>query len=198
MIADILLFDLGGVVLDIDFERVFERWAFTANRLSDELEGLFPREVFDAYQAGRIDNATFHNEVCSALDVDMEEVDFFDGWNRVFVGEMPDIYDLLQQATRNRYPLFLFSNTNAAHETYIRRRFHGVLRHFKSEFLSHRMGLLKPDAAAFQVIIDEIGPAEKILFFDDTLDNVEAAQLSGMRAVLVNSDTTVQDTLRMT
>jgi putative hydrolase of the HAD superfamily len=136
--------------------------------------------------------------VCSALDVDLNEADFFDGWNRVFVGEMPDIYDLLEQATRNRYPLFLFSNTNAAHETYIRRRFQGVLRHFKGEFLSHRMGFLKPEAEIFQVVIDEIGPADKILFFDDTLDNVEAAQLSGMHAVHVTTETTVQDTLRMT
>jgi len=63
-------------------------------------------------------------------------------------------------------------------------------------FTSCDIGLRKPEAAAFAHIVSEIGvPASRILFFDDTLENVEGARACGLQAVHVTSDETVKETL---
>ena len=69
-----------------------------------------------------------------------------------------------------------------------------MLGHFRKVFASHEMGLRKPEAAAFAHIAKEIGvPAERILFFDDSLGHVEAARACGLQAVHVTSDETVRE-----
>ena len=59
---------------------------------------------------------------------------------------------------------------------------------FRKIFVSSTIRLRKPDAAAFQFVVEEIGvPASRIVFFDDSLANVEGARACGLQAVLVKS-----------
>ena len=71
-----------------------------------------------------------------------------------------------------------------------------MLAHFRKVFTSYEMGSRKPEPAAFAHIATEIGvPAERILFFDDTLGNVEGGRACGLQAVDVVSDETVRETI---
>jgi HAD superfamily hydrolase (TIGR01509 family) len=87
-----------------------------------------------------------------------------------------------------RLPLYAFTNSNPTHQAFWAPRYAELLKSFRKVFVSSEMGLRKPEAVAFAAIAREIGvPVERIMFFDDTRANVEAALAIGMPAVLVRS-----------
>lgn len=186
--ADALLFDLGRVVLDLDFNRTLRLWARHAGCEPAQLANRFLRdELYQRHEKGEISDEAFFAGLRSTLGVALSDAEFIEGWNAIFIGEMPGISELLARAAR-RLPLFAFSNTNAAHVAYFSGRFATVLSHFREVFVSSAIGLRKPDAEAYNHVVRAIGvPAERIVFFDDLAENVEAARERGLKAVLVTS-----------
>jgi glucose-1-phosphatase len=193
---DTILFDLGGVVFDIDFRRAVAHWAAAASCDASVLRARFSHD--DAgrrYETGRLSDAAFFQSLRASLGVDLSDAVLLDGWNAIFAGEVPGIAGLLAKAATRR-PLYAFSNTNPAHQAYFSTHFAAVLGHFTHVFLSSDIGLRKPDANAFRFVVNAIGiPAPRILFFDDSLANVEGARACGIRAVHVTGRSTVSDTL---
>jgi HAD superfamily hydrolase (TIGR01509 family) len=131
----------------------------------------------------------------TACGIEISDAQFLDGWNAIFVGEMPGIAGLLGQASR-QIPLYAFTNSNRAHERCWSQRFAAVLRHFRHIYVSSTIGLRKPKPEAFDHVIREIGvPAERLMFFDDAVENVDAARTRRMPAVHVKSIADVADAL---
>jgi glucose-1-phosphatase len=190
--ADALLFDLGRVVIDIDFSRAFALWAAHARCDQKLIEECYRRDVsYRRHETGEIDSMTFFAGLQSAFGIDISHDRFLAGWNAIFVGEMPGMADLLARAAR-RLPLYAFTNSNPDHELVWSKRFAGILGHFKEVYVSSTIGLRKPDAAAFDYVVKAIGvPAERVVFFDDGLENVEAARARGLQAVHVRSSADV-------
>jgi glucose-1-phosphatase len=193
---DALLFDLGGVVLDIDLRRVFARWAELTSSDAALLQTRFlPDETFIRHETGQLADEAFYQRLRAQLGVDLSDTEILDGWNAIFVGEMPGISGVLARAGA-KLPLYAFSNTNRPHHAYFAERFADVLGHFRQVFTSSDIGLRKPDAEAFEFVLDAIGiPAGRILFFDDSQANVEGARACGLQAIHVTSTSTVPDTL---
>lgn len=186
--ADALLFDLGRVVLDLDFNRTLRLWAHHAACEPAQLANKFLRDdLYQRHEKGEISDEAFFAGLRSSLGVALSDTEFVEGWNAIFVGEMPGISRLLTRAAQ-RLPLYAFSNTNAPHVAYFSAQFAGVLGHFREIFVSSAIGLRKPDADAYDHVVQAIGmPAERIVFFDDLAENVEGARNRGLRAVLVTS-----------
>ena len=187
--ADALLFDLGRVVLDIDFSKVVACWAGHAGCEPAHLAGRFSwrDEFYQQHEKGEISDADFFAALRALLGVELSDAQFLEGWNKIFAGEMPGIAPLLQRAAQ-RLPLYAFSNTNAAHVEHFSETYAGVLGHFREIFLSSAIGLRKPDAAAYDHVVKAIGvPASRIVFFDDLADNIDGARACGLTAVHVTS-----------
>lgn len=186
--ADVLLFDLGRVVLDISFDRVMACWAGHAGCTPDDLAARFiVDDSFKHHEIGRIDDAAFFANLRQSLGITITDAQFLEGWNAIFTGEMPGIAPLLAGAAR-RLPLYAFSNTNPAHVAHFSRAYTDVLSHFREIFLSSSIGLRKPDAEAYDHVIKAIGvPASRILFFDDSAANIEGARARGLSAIHVTS-----------
>jgi HAD superfamily hydrolase (TIGR01509 family) len=111
------------------------------------------------------------------------------------VREIAPTVDLLR-AARAHVPCHVFSNTNAAHQQAWSAMFPRVVESVDSIFASHRMGCRKPERRSFEQIARALGvPLESILFFDDTLENVEGAQAAGLQAVHVRSPADVRNAL---
>jgi glucose-1-phosphatase len=185
---DVLLFDIGRVVLDIDFNRVMTRWADHAGCTATDLAGRFAvDDSFRHHEVGRIDDAAFFHHLRGSLGISISDAQFLDGWNAIFAGEMPGMSTLLAKAGQ-RLPLYAFSNTNPAHVAHFSHAYADVLGHFSEIFLSSSIGLRKPDAAAYDHVVQAIGvPASRILFFDDAEANIEGARSQGLAAVHVTS-----------
>jgi glucose-1-phosphatase len=194
--ADALLFDLGRVVLDIDFNKTLSCWAAHAGCEPAHLLGQFARdEIYHRHERGEISDGEFFAGLRASLGVELSDTQFLDGWNAIFTGEMPGIAGLLESAAE-RLPLYAFSNTNRAHVAHFSETYADVLRNFREIFLSSSIGLRKPEPAAYDHVVQAIGvPPERIVFFDDLAENIEGARARGLLAVHVTSPDDVADAL---
>jgi putative hydrolase of the HAD superfamily len=79
---------------------------------------------------------------------------------------------------------------------HVSQHFADVLGHFREIFMSPTIGLRKPDAEAYDHVVKAIGvPAQRIVFFDDLMENIEGARARGLTAVHVTSTRDVADAL---
>ncbi len=181
-----LLFDLGGVVIQNDINRIFARWAEHAGcDLADIRKKISFNEYYTRCECGETDITGYFAHLRTTHGINISDKQFLDGWNSIFVGEMPGISLLLEKAKAN-FPLYAFTNTDRSHERVWSVRFSSVLSHFKRIFVSSTIGMRKPHAAAFNYVVQEIGvSASRIMFFDDVRENVEGAIASGLQAVQV-------------
>lgn len=191
-----LLFDLGGVVIDVDFERVFRAWQPLSRLPLAQIRERFRFDLaYQRHERGEIDVAAYCAHLASALDLQAEPAQIAHGWDAIFVGDIAETLAMVR-AMRGRLPCHAFSNTNAAHMVAWSRLYPRVVQAFDRIFVSHQIGLRKPERAAFEHVADAIGVApEAILFFDDLLDNVEGARTAGLQAVHVRSPRDVREAL---
>jgi FMN phosphatase YigB (HAD superfamily) len=194
--TEALLFDLGRVVLDIDFKRALACWAGHAGCEPADIAARFAAdEALRQYESGKIGDAVYFAGLRAALGVGISDAQLLEGWNAIFIGVIPGIAPLLARAAE-RLPLYAFSNTNPPHIAHFSKTYADVLRHFRELYLSSTIGLLKPDAAAYDHVVKAIGvPASRILFFDDLAENVEGAKARGLKAVHVKSSDDVANAL---
>lgn len=194
---DALLFDLGGVLVRIDFGLVTARWAKLAGRPHAEMQSRFAHgEAYARHERGEIDIAAYCDSLRNDLGIDIDDDALVDGWQRVFVSQIEPTVQLVRRL-EGRIPMHVFSNTNATHHAFWRARYASALEPFDRIFVSSEMGARKPEREAFERIAGEIGtPLGRILFFDDTEANVTAARDLGMPAVLVRSPDDVHAAVR--
>lgn len=189
-----MLFDLGGVVVGIDFDRIFEVWSAHSGVPARVIGSRFAFDVhYEAHERGEISANRYFESLRSSLALNLSDEQFLDGWNAVFLGEVPGMAALLG-SLQGRMPLYLFSNSNSVHQEYWAGRYAPALRNFRKVFVSSDLGLRKPEPAAFAAVAKEIGvPFENILFFDDTETNVQGAKNMGMQAVRFTSIADVEN-----
>ncbi|MBI5262020.1 MAG: HAD-IA family hydrolase [Bradyrhizobium sp.] len=194
--ADALLFDLGHVVLNVDFEKAIVCWAGHAGCEPAAIVSRFVRdEAYQHHETGTISDEAYFDSLRASLGISITHEQFLEGWNAIFAGEMPDIASLLARAAR-RLPLYAFSNTNRPHVEYFSKEYADLLSHFRELFLSSTMGLRKPDAEAYDHVVKAIGvPAQRIVFFDDLAENVRGARARGLTAVHVTSSADIANAL---
>ncbi|MGY8683155.1 HAD family phosphatase [Bradyrhizobium sp. UFLA05-153] len=196
--ADALLFDLGRVVLDIDFSKAITCWAGHAGCEPQSIVARYVRdsEAYRLHEMGKISDEAYFDSLRRSLGIEISDAQFLEGWNAIFAGEMPDIANLLPRAAQH-VPLYAFSNTNRPHVEYFSKEYADVLGHFRDLYLSSSIGLRKPDAESFDHVVAAIGlPAQRIVFFDDLAENVEGARARGLTAVHVTSPRDVGEALR--
>lgn len=187
--ADALLFDLGRVVLDIDFSKAIACWAGHAGLKSEAIVARYERdsEAYRLHEVGKISDEDYFQSLRSSLGIGISDAQFLEGWNAIFAGEMPGIAELLPRAAK-QMPLYAFSNTNRPHVDHFSKEYADLLGHFRELYLSSSIGLRKPDAKAFDHVVAAMGvPASRIVFFDDLAANIEGARARGLTAVHVTS-----------
>ena len=193
----VALFDLGGVVFTLDWDRMFACWSRHAGVPAKELRAKFSFDApYERHERGEIDEREYFSALRHSLGIDLTDAQFAAGWSAIFVDEIVETVALLR-TVRGNLPLYAFSNSNLAHARVWRERFAGALTVFDRIFVSCELGARKPERAAFEAIARETGvPLERILFFDDTRENVDGARAAGLQAMLVESPQDVRAALR--
>ena len=188
-----LLFDLGGVLIDIDFSRALHSWSQSSDLALQEITGRFSMdEPYRQHERGEIPASDYFAHLRQLLELEASDEEIAHGWNAIFVGEIAATIEYIAAARQN-LPCYLFSNTNPTHQAYWETAFPAALDSFQQIFVSSEMGLRKPDRAAFEAIAAATGfDLDEILFFDDTEENVSGARLAGMPAILVNDHADVE------
>ena len=183
-----ILFDLGGVVIDIDFKRAFQIWAALASVDASDLEKRFTfDEAYEQHETGELHSAGYFNALRESLNVSLSEDDLVAGWNDIYLGTIPGMVKLLATASQ-RFPLYAFTNSNPTHQSVWSVRFAAELSIFKTIYVSSELGVRKPDPRSFSLVAERMGvQASEVLFFDDSAENVDGAVSAGMRGVVVES-----------
>lgn len=186
--VEALLFDLGGVVLEIDFDRSFARWAAASGERLETIRARFSHDGFyERHERGEISAGEYFASLRASLGINLTDDEFAAGWTAIFVGEIPNVADLLRRLG-DRVPLYAFTNTNLTHHRVTVRDYADTLSCFRKVFASFELGKRKPERAAFESVAAAMGVRpERILFFDDNVTNVEGARTAGMQAVHVRS-----------
>ncbi|MBM4267129.1 MAG: HAD family phosphatase [Deltaproteobacteria bacterium] len=177
---DVILFDLGGVVIELDGPPI--RAAWTSEQ--DETE-VWRRWIHSTavrrFESGRGSSAEFCDEIVRELGLSIDGDEFlrhFLAWPK---GIYPGMYELLRTLGET-YRVGCLTNCNELHwRRYIDDLALGQV--FHHPFSSHELGALKPDAEIFERVVRELGcPAERVLFVDDNQMNVDGAVAAGLHA----------------
>lgn len=185
-----IIFDLGGVLYNIDQRLSLEAMKNLGLKDLDRFLLEAGREqVFERFDRGEISPIDFRQKLrkLSGLDVPDEQIDA--AWNAMLL-DFPEYRIDLLEGLRGHYRLFLLSNTNAIHyphyQRYMQQTFgvDGLDHLFEKTYLSHQLGMRKPDAEVYIHILkeNELLP-EETLFIDDTLEHVLGARKVGLKAV---------------
>lgn len=191
-----LLFDLGGVIIDIDFSRAFRAWQPISNLSFDKIAEKFKFDAqYERHERGEITAAEYFEHLRSTLSLSADDARILEGWNSIYIGEIAETVALLRSA-RKDLPCFAFTNTNAVHQEAWSTQFPAVVRLFGRIFSSHEIGRRKPEKEGFEHIGRALGVRlDSIMFFDDLIENVEGAQAAGLQAVHVRSPRDVRNAL---
>lgn len=178
-----LLFDLGDVIVGLDFDRAYRRVADLTGGPATSVPALIREaRLADPYERGEISSAQFHREFCRAARIDVSYEEFREIWEDMFQPELL-VPESFFASVQGKYRLVLLSNTNEIHFDSILRRY-TVLGRFDDFVLSYRIGAMKPSRAIYSEGVRAAGclPGE-CFFTDDKAENVEAAVSAGLDAV---------------
>jgi len=194
-----IIFDLGGVLLNIDYnltEQAFiQAGIYNFPQLYSQLAQT---PVFDDFETGRISASEFIAALQDASSVPLSEQQITDAWNAMLMDFPIRRLQILQQL-RIHHDLILLSNTNEIHEA----AFNKILMDsftipnigvfFDKVYLSHRVGMRKPNREIFQQILNDTGfdPA-KTLFIDDSPQHIEGAKALGIQTIYLEKGMTIE------
>ncbi|HIE15543.1 MAG TPA: HAD family phosphatase [Bacteroidales bacterium] len=186
MIKNIIL-DLGGVVLNIDYNRTIE--AFKDLGIPNALQFYSKQQqagLFDLLEIGKISARTFRNEIRKLTDVKLTDSAIDKAWNAMLLDFPEQRMNTLIQL-KQHYKTFLLSNTNAIHFSaytkILQKKFNcnNLSDFFHKEFYSHLIHKRKPHPETFLFVLNsqKIKPSET-LFIDDSIQHIKGAETVGL------------------
>lgn len=203
-----IIFDLGGVLLDVDMKRTFMEFQklgidtslFTSKPAdapsgvpqATVCEGITVNGIMALYQTGDISTSDFFSAILKACRPGTTVDQVRDAWNSCLFTIPQHRMDAVLQL-RKRYNVYMLSNTNDAHWVYLLAHQFAtpgadLATHFDRVFVSHEMHLAKPNPAIYQQLLTEIGAQpEECLFLDDATVNTSAAASIGIRTLTVEA-----------
>lgn len=183
-----LIFDLGGVIYDIRYENVAEAFVrHGVTNLSDIFSRSFQTREIDLFEEGRLSPDEIRVGIASLANAPLSGEDVDDILNAILI-DIPAHRVACLLALKEKYNVFLFSNTNQINYDFYTTRmkekfgFDIFDRCFHKAYFSHIMHIRKPAAEGFQMILDEqhLCPSET-LFIDDNAPNFVGARQVGMK-----------------
>lgn len=175
-----VLFDIGGVLIELDGLPSLAKLLNSQQSHDEIYKKWMASPAVIAHETGKLSGDAFAEQIVKDLNIDLSPEAFMANFATWIVGTFPNTFDLLE-AIPSRLTVAALSNTSAAHWVHVEAT--GLTKQLDHLFLSHEIGHLKPDHQAFQAAVDGLQlPAEEIIFFDDNIDNVHAANAFGLKA----------------
>jgi len=180
--VDTVIFDLGNVLLPFDWGIARKRMCDHTGCSSRELENYFiTTPHLTRLEIGQLTAQQFFEIVARDLRFSGNRAEFDEIWSDIFTAD--DAMLRLAQTLKGFYRRFILSNTLPQHIEFVFAKY-PVLRDFDGHILSYEVGLVKPDRRIYELMVQQFGiVAERAVFIDDLLTNVEAARMTGLLAI---------------
>lgn len=189
------IFDLGNVIVDIDFNRVLGAWSdFSRVPLATLKQSFTMGEPFHQHERGEISDEEFAKALCAEMDLPLSYEQFSTGWQAVFVALRPEVIAIMHKLREQGHRVVVLSNTNRLHTTFWPEQYPEIRAAADHIYLSQEMGMRKPEARIYQKVLELEGfSAEDTVFFDDNAANVAGAEQVGITAILVTDKKTIPE-----
>lgn len=184
-----IVFDLGGVLIDLDYNRTIN--AFKQLGIAD-FDKMYSQaaqnNLFDDFETGQISAQRFVNSLLPYLRPGTTPNKVVHAWNAMILSVPPAKIKLLEDL-RKKYPIFLLSNTNELHVPVVRREWAKVTSQpmedfFDHIYFSHEIHLRKPTSEIFEFVCDQQNLVpEKTLFIDDSIQHIKGAEQIGLQTI---------------
>ena len=193
-----IIFDLGGVLLTLDYSKTEQSFINLGVANFNELYNQQKASpLFEQLETGKIDNEAFYQQFKKIANVNLADADMEVAWCAM-LGHFPNKVLIWLDEIRQKYNIYLFSNTNRIHHQAFQKIYQQQTgkENFDDFFIkawySHDLGLRKPYTQAFTKLleIENLAPGET-LFIDDSLVNVEGAKKAGLQTIWLQSPLTV-------
>lgn len=177
-----IVFDFGDIFINLDKTAIYRQLAlFGYQELTLEMDTLAK-----TYEVGKISSEKFLTEL-NRLIPSASRSEITTAWNSILLDFPESRLTFLEGLQKeNNYRLFLLSNTNALHISYVKeamgmKRWNRFKACFEKFYLSHEIHLRKPNTEIFDFVLQENGLlASETYFIDDTQENTDAAASIGI------------------
>jgi HAD superfamily hydrolase (TIGR01509 family) len=193
-----IIFDLGGILLNIDLRLTKEALKKLGwNDVDNEEEINKNIDLFHDFEKGLITPGTFRSHLRQLTGQNNRDSEIDESWTAMILDIPADRVKYLENL-RKDYHIFLLSNTNEIHK----KKFHGEFEQnygysfydlFERNHYSHEMGKRKPDPAIFLQVLEENQlVAAESLFIDDVEENVLSAESFGIKGLYIQPGTLLE------
>lgn len=187
-----IIFDLGGVLLNIDYnktEKAFQDLGF--GEFKEMYNQYSSDAIFTRLETGSISIDAFYEYMIHTSNNNISHEQINGAWNRMLLDFREESLNFLLQLGK-RYQLYLLSNTNAIHEKAFAEIFTkqtgqpSLDHYFNKLYYSHILGLRKPNEDIFKFVLKDAGLlAAESLFIDDSYNNINTAKTMGFKTHLL-------------
>ncbi len=195
-----IIFDLGGVVLDIDESIVYkelEKMGISTSELAQSKEFI---DIMSKFDTGIYTAPTFRKKTKALLGQEKMTDQRFDAiWNAMLLDIPRERIEAIEKVKKH-YKIFLMSNSNVIHydlyvrDLQLRFGYHEFDELFNKSYFSFAEHLEKPDPRFFELILDHEGLLpEETLFIDDTAANIEVAKSLGIKTYHISREELVRN-----
>jgi len=194
-----VIFDLGGVILNIDFAKTNEAFhTLGLPNFSSHINQFHITDLFLDYETGKIDDLDFVEQVAALTETPMPKEKVIEAWNALLLDFPHERIELLKKI-KPKFRTFLLSNTNSIHLKEFQQRLHreqGVYLEdlFEKTYYSHVVQMRKPEAEIFELVLKENNLVpEETLFIDDTHTNLPEAEKLGIQTLHLKHGMSITD-----
>ena len=194
-----IIFDLGGVIINLDTQLTLKAFAAISGRSDEQVNNFVIEEpVFHHYEKGWVSDAQFREVIRNFSLNELSDQQIDDAWNAMIL-DLPVQRIALLRHLRSKFDITLLSNTNAIHmlrvnEVRVEAGLPPFEEIFHGDYYSHELGMRKPDADIFEHVLDVHGfNREHTLFIDDSHANIDGARAVGLQTLHVTYPGEIMD-----
>ncbi len=180
---EIIVFDLGGVIVNVNFKSpfgmLFDNAGTVSNTFKDKPDFS---SLLRQYETGKISAVDFHERIIDHLKIE-QSFDEFKSASNEAIEPGDDGIDGIIKTLSKKYQLAILSNTNPVHYEHVKGN-NSIIGLFDYILLSYETGALKPDIEAYEKLMHATSklPSQH-LFIDDRIENINAAKEIGMDGI---------------
>lgn len=190
-----IIFDLGGVILNIDYQRTIDAFiALGLDNFEASYSQLAQTPLFDEFERGEITPESFRDGLRKVLGESTLDETIDTAWNAMLLDLPSERLAILERLGTEKH-LALLSNTNITHVNAFESEIMHVYgipnlgKYFEKTYYSCDVGMRKPEARIFQLVLDECNfKPEETLFIDDSIQHIEGAQKVGLNTYHLRVD----------
>lgn len=200
--VDAVIFDLGGVLLNLDYNRTAE--AFKALGMTDfdlVYSQLKQTDLFDRFETGAISGFHFVNRLLDQLPMGTNANQVVHAWNAMILNFPKERMNWLREFSKENR-IFLLSNTNSLHLEKVKRALKETTgsddleSYFEKAYYSHELKMRKPNPEIFLKVCENHGlNPDRTLFIDDTLQHIAGAKAVGLQTIHLEPGMEIQSVL---